>query len=116
ISGICPFSAMRASLARQRRRYTELHVLRDTLTLLGEVSERSKERDWKSRGCRKVPRGFKSLPLRLSSTAILHGDAVGVAVRRARGRGTCRQGHEPLQGLLRDPWRDEARPRPVLPR
>jgi hypothetical protein len=31
---------------------------------LGEVSERSKERDWKSRTCRKVRRGFKSLPLR----------------------------------------------------
>jgi predicted ATPase len=30
------------------------------------VSERSKERDWKSRMCRKVHRGFKSLPLRLS--------------------------------------------------
>ena len=55
---------VRASLDRQERRYTELHVLRDTLTHLGEVSERSKERDWKSRGCRKVPRGFKSLPLR----------------------------------------------------
>src|SRR5919204_2782945 len=31
---------------------------------LGEVSERSKERDWKSRTGRKVRRGFKSRPLR----------------------------------------------------
>jgi hypothetical protein len=31
----------------------------------GEVSERSKERDWKSRTGRKVRRGFKSRPLRL---------------------------------------------------
>src|SRR5207237_7928701 len=31
----------------------------------GGVSERSKERDWKSRMCRKVHRGFKSLSLRL---------------------------------------------------
>src|SRR4051812_29130749 len=31
----------------------------------GEVSEWSKERDWKSRTCRKVRRGFKSRPLRL---------------------------------------------------
>src|SRR6266540_2307272 len=30
----------------------------------GEVSERSKERDWKSRTCCKVRRGFKSRPLR----------------------------------------------------
>src|SRR5439155_2261823 len=30
----------------------------------GEVSERSKERDWKSRTGRKVRRGFKSRPLR----------------------------------------------------
>jgi hypothetical protein len=30
----------------------------------GEVSEWSKERDWKSRTCRKVRRGFKSRPLR----------------------------------------------------
>src|SRR5919202_501980 len=30
----------------------------------GEVSERSKERDWKSRKRRKALRGFKSLPLR----------------------------------------------------
>jgi hypothetical protein len=39
---------------------------RDTLTLLGEVSEWPKERDWKSRTCRKVRRGFKSRPLRWS--------------------------------------------------
>src|SRR5512133_1937401 len=31
----------------------------------GEVSEWPKERDWKSRTCRKVGRGFESLPLRL---------------------------------------------------
>src|SRR4029453_11523509 len=31
----------------------------------GEVSERSKERDWKSRTCCKVRRGFKSRPLRI---------------------------------------------------
>src|SRR5213079_3368969 len=30
----------------------------------GEVSEWPKERDWKSRTCRKVGRGFESLPLR----------------------------------------------------
>ena len=35
-----------------------------TLAALGEVSERPKERDWKSRTCRKVGRGFESLPLR----------------------------------------------------
>ena len=37
---------------------------RVTLHPLGEVSERSKEHDWKSCGCRKVPRGFESLSLR----------------------------------------------------
>ena len=39
---------------------------RDAVTLCGpgEVSERPKERDWKSRTCRKVRRGFKSRPLR----------------------------------------------------
>ena len=31
----------------------------------GEVSERLKERDWKSRSCRKVAPGFESLPLRI---------------------------------------------------
>ena len=35
-----------------------------TLLQLGEVSEWSKERDWKSRTCCKVRRGFKSRPLR----------------------------------------------------
>src|SRR3954463_14610472 len=35
----------------------------------GEVSERSKERDWKSRTCCKVRRGFKSRPLRLFARA-----------------------------------------------
>src|SRR5918996_4536645 len=30
----------------------------------GEVSERLKERDWKSRGRLTLPRGFESLPLR----------------------------------------------------
>jgi hypothetical protein len=35
----------------------------------GEVSERSKERDWKSRTCCKVRRGFKSRPLRFSAGA-----------------------------------------------
>jgi hypothetical protein len=38
-----------------------------TLVRLGEVSERSKERDWKSRMGRKVHRGFKSRPLRCST-------------------------------------------------
>src|SRR5206468_10830674 len=37
-----------------------------TLTRSGEVSERAKERDWKSRTGRKVRRGFKSRPLRFS--------------------------------------------------
>ena len=37
----------------------------DTLARPGEVSEWSKERDWKSRTCCKVRRGFKSRPLRL---------------------------------------------------
>src|SRR5439155_10238074 len=37
---------------------------RGTLAAPGEVSERSKERDWKSRMGRKVRRGFKSRPLR----------------------------------------------------
>ena len=32
----------------------------------GEVSERLKERDWKSRSCRKVAPGFESQPLRSS--------------------------------------------------
>ena len=36
-----------------------------TLAPPGEVSERSKERDWKSRMGRKVHRGFKSRPLRV---------------------------------------------------
>src|SRR4029077_14661670 len=84
--------------------------------LLGEVSERSKERDWKSRGCRKVPRGFKSLPLRYRDVAILRRDVpVAIAIRRAGGRASHREGDEPGQGLLRDARRDEARSRPVLP-
>ena len=37
---------------------------RATLAAPGEVSEWPKERDWKSRTCRKVGRGFESLPLR----------------------------------------------------
>jgi hypothetical protein len=41
---------------------TDLHLLEQCS---GEVSERPKERDWKSRTCRKVGRGFKSRPLRL---------------------------------------------------
>jgi hypothetical protein len=36
----------------------------------GEVSEWPKERDWKSRTCRKVGRGFKSRPLRLVRDAL----------------------------------------------
>ena len=36
----------------------------DTLRSPGEVSERPKERDWKSRTRRKACRGFKSRPLR----------------------------------------------------
>src|SRR5581483_7347813 len=35
----------------------------------GEVSEWPKERDWKSRTCRKVRRGFKSRPLRRRTRA-----------------------------------------------
>src|SRR5204862_4103076 len=47
-------------------RFAERHIGRagDTLWPAGEVSERSKERDWKSRTGRKVRRGFKSRPLR----------------------------------------------------
>ena len=34
------------------------------------MSERSKERDWKSRMCRKVHRGFKSLSLRYTKARL----------------------------------------------
>jgi hypothetical protein len=46
---------------------------RATMHALGGVSERSKERDWKSRTCRKVRRGFKSLSLRLVESPPVRG-------------------------------------------
>src|SRR5437868_14190917 len=46
----------------------------------GGVSERSKERDWKSRMCRKVHRGFKSLSLRLTKARL-----GGLSVRKEPG-------------------------------
>src|SRR3954454_8635268 len=55
------FRGMRATL---RARPTRVKAGDDTLARLGEVSEWSKERDWKSRTCCKVRRGFKSRPLR----------------------------------------------------
>jgi hypothetical protein len=53
----------------------------------GGVSERSKERDWKSRMCRKVHRGFKSLSLRLRSPPEARRAA---GLRRAVPRGGLR--------------------------
>src|SRR5437016_9838489 len=58
------FRGMRATL---RARPTRVKAGDDTLPPLGEVSEWSKERDWKSRTCCKVRRGFKSRPLRFPS-------------------------------------------------
>ena len=49
----------------------------------GEVSEWPKERDWKSRICRKVDRGFKSRPLRLPG-------------RRRRGARPPRRAESPM--------------------
>src|SRR3954467_14229874 len=60
------FRGMRATL---RARPTRVKAGDDTLARLGEVSEWSKERDWKSRTCCKVRRGFKSRPLRFSIVA-----------------------------------------------
>src|SRR5205823_5743931 len=53
---------------------------------LGEVSERSKERDWKSRMCRKVRRGFKSLSLRLTKARLARAFACGGTRYDARAR------------------------------
>src|SRR5690242_19263312 len=52
-----------------RRRYRARR--NGTLSALGEVSEWPKERDWKSRTCCKVGRGFNSRPLRFSGRIAL---------------------------------------------
>jgi hypothetical protein len=67
---------------------------------LGEVSEWPKERDWKSRTCRKVGRGFKSRPLRLircaPSVRSLHGGILGSPVSHLEAEG---EGFEPSKDL-----------------
>ena len=52
----------------------------------GEVSEWPKERDWKSRTCRKVRRGFKSISLRLSKARRVRAFASGALGYDARAR------------------------------
>ena len=52
----------------RRRVHAGLARSSDTLCPPGEVSERPKERDWKSRKRRKAFRGFKSRPLRRPKT------------------------------------------------
>ena len=61
----------------------------------GEVSERPKERDWKSRTRRKAGRGFKSRPLRLDLSLVrgtrnitLRGHVTSPAPRHAEQAGT----------------------------
>ena len=68
-----------------------------TLVPLGEVSERPKERDWKSRTCRKVGRGFESLPLRSAwgSPRFPHEAAYFVVRKATRSSISCSESDWP---------------------